>query len=118
MTAVSLSLPGHVHWPPPILLIAAVLLIGAVLLTLSIAMRRTSGSPNISIAASLLLLMAAIWNGAIVFAFMSPRNRHVFHLATHRTSVFVNAAVGAIWFSLCVLCVIKWFYRSNVPQRT
>lgn len=89
--------------------IAAVLLIGATLMTVSIAMRRTSTSSKGSIAAVLLLLMAAVWNGAIVFAFSSPHNRHVFHLATHRSSVIVNAAIGVIWFSLCVFAAIRWF---------
>jgi hypothetical protein len=96
------------------LLIAAVLLIGGVLLIAAIALRRKYGS---RIVATLILLLAALWNGAIVFAFMSPHNRHVFHLATHRTSVMVNATIGVVWLSLCVLGVIKWFFRSPaLPQ--
>ena len=90
-------------------LIAAVLLIGATLMTVSIATRRTSNSSKGSIAAALLLLIAAVWNGAIVFAFSSPHNRHVFHLATHRSSVIVNAAIGVIWFSLCVFAALRWY---------
>ena len=87
----------------------AVLLIGGTLLIVSMAMRRTSTSSKGSIAANLLLLMAAVWNGAIVFAFTSPHTRHVFHLATHRSSVIVNAAIGVVWLSLFVFGVVKWF---------
>lgn len=104
-----LSLPGHFHWPPSMFLMTAVLLTGATLLILSIAMRRTAVSSKGSIAAELLLLIAAVWNAGIVFAFTSPRNRHVFHLATHRSSVVVNAAIGTLWLSLCVFSVVKWF---------
>lgn len=97
-------------------LIAAVLLMGGALLIVSIVVSRTYESSKRSFAAGLLLLMAAVWNGGIVFAFMSPRNRHVFHLSTHRTSVVVNAAIGMLWLSLCVFSVFKWFRRSGVPQ--
>jgi len=113
-----LGLPGHLRWPPSMLLIAAVLLVGGFLLTAAIAMRRTNGSSKGASAADLLLLMAAVWNGGIVFVFMSPHNRHVFHLATHRTSVFINAAVGVVWLSLCVFSVVKWFRPSSVPPQT
>lgn len=113
-----LSLPVLVHWPPSMFLIATVLLIGGALLTTSIAVRRTSGSPISATAAGVLLLMAAVWNGAIVFAFTSPHNRHVFHLATHRTSVLVNMAIGAGWLSLCVFSVVKWFHCSSVRTQT
>jgi hypothetical protein len=113
-----LGLPVHVRWPPSVLLIAAMLLIGGALLTAAIATRRTYGSANGATAADLLLLMAAVWNAAIVFAFLSPHNRHVFHLATHRASVFINAAVGVVWLSLCVFSVVKWFRPSSVPPET
>src|SRR5205823_11844750 len=66
-------------WPLPIGLIAAVLFIGAALLFGAIAVRRQS----ITLGA-IVLLFAALWNAGIVFAFMSPHNRHVFHLATHQ----------------------------------
>jgi hypothetical protein len=106
--------PFHATWPPSMIVVAAALLIGVALLVSAIALRRKYGS---RIGAALMLLLAALWNGAIVFAFMSPHNRHVFHLSTHRTSVLVNAIVGIAWLSLCVLSVIKWFRRSiALPQ--
>ena len=85
------------------LAIAGVLFIGIALLAGAIALRRQSAV----IAATIALLLAAIWNAAIVFAFMSPRNRHVFHLSTHRDSVVFNAIVGIAWLVLCVLAVTK-----------
>ena len=113
-----MNLRGYIHWPPPILLVAAVLLIGGALLIAAIAIRRKYGSDTAAIAATVLLLLAAIWNGAIVFAFMSPHNRHVFHLATHRASVFFNATVGSLWLTLCVASAIKWFHRSSARSRS
>ena len=106
----------HIHWPPSILAVAVVFLIGGALVVAAIAMRRKYRSKAGAIVATLFLLLAALWNGAIVLAFMSPHNRHVFHLATHRTSVFVNAVVGIVWLSLCVFCVVKWFHRSCVRE--
>jgi len=105
-------LRGHIHWPPPVLAVAAVLLIGAALLFTAIAMRRKSRSTIGASAAALVLVLAALWNGAIVFLFMSPHNRHVFHLATHRASVIVNAAVGIVWLAMCVFCAVKWYRRE------
>lgn len=84
----------------------------------AIAMRRKYGSNAAAIAAALLLLLAALWNGAIVFAFMSPHNRHVFHLATHRASVIFNATVGIVWLLLCLLSVSKWFHRSSAQSQS
>jgi len=107
----SINLHRYLHWPPSILAVAVVLLIGGVLLIAAIAMRRKYAT-----VATLVLLFAALWNGALVFAFMSPHNRHVFHLSTHRESVFVNAAVGIVWFSPCVFCVAKWFHGSTVRE--
>jgi ABC-type Na+ efflux pump permease subunit len=92
--------PFHATWPPSMLVVGAVLLIGVALLVSAIALRRKYGS---RIVATLMLVVAALWNGAIVFAFMSPHNRHVFHLSTHRSSVVVNAIVGIAWLSVCVL---------------
>ena len=85
-------------------LVGAVLFAGAALLVAAIVSRRKFGS---RFATHLLLLVAAVWNGAIVFTFMSPHNRHVFHLATHRTSVVVNAIAGIAWLSLCVVSVSR-----------
>jgi hypothetical protein len=90
-----------------------VLLIGGALLLAAIAMRRKYGSATGASAAIFVLLLAALWNGGIVFAFMSPHNRHVFHLATHRASVIVNAAVGILWLLLSVFCAVKWFRRPK-----
>jgi len=104
---------GRIHWPPPILAVAVVLLIGAGLLFAAIAMRRKSRSTIGATAAALVLLLAAFWNGAIVFVFMSPHNRHVFHLATHRASVLANAAIGIVWLSACVFCAVKWYRRAT-----
>ena len=98
----SINLHRYLHWPPSILAVAVVLLIGGVLLIAAIAMRRKYAT-----VATLVLLFAALWNGALVFAFMSPHNRHVFHLATHRSSVVVNAIVGIAWLSLCVVSVSR-----------
>ena len=95
---------GLVQWPPSMLLVATVLFIGIALLISAIAARRKLAS---RIVANVLLLAAVLWNGAIVFAFMSPHNRHVFHLATHRSSVVVNAIVGIAWLSLCVVSVSR-----------
>src|SRR5437867_10084833 len=105
-------LRGRIHWPPPILAVAGVLLVGAALLFAAIAMRRKSRSTIGASAAALVLVLAALWNGAIVFLFMSPHNRHVFHLATHRASVIVNAAVGIVWLAMCVFCAVKWYRRE------
>ena len=96
------------HWPLPIGLVAAVLLIGAALIFAAIAIRRKS-----AIAGDIVLLLAAIWNAGIVFAFMSPHNRHVFHLATHRESVIVNAVIGIVWLVACVFCIAKWYRRGD-----
>ena len=104
-------LRGRVHWPPPILAVAAVLLVGGALLFAAIAMRRKLRSKIGATAATFMLLLAALWSGAIVFLFMSPHNRHVFHLATHRASVIVNAAVGIVWLAMCAFCVVKWYRR-------
>jgi drug/metabolite transporter (DMT)-like permease len=114
----AMNLRGHIHWPPSMFLVAAVLLIGGALLIAAIAIRRKYRSDTAAIPAILLLLLAAIWNGAIFFAFMSPHNRHVFHLATHRASVFFNAIVGSVWLSLCVASAIKWFHRSSARSRS
>jgi hypothetical protein len=92
------------HWPLPIGLISAVLFIGAALIFAAIAVRRKS-----AIAGDIVLLLAAVWNAGIVFAFMSPHNRHVFHLATHRESVNVNAVIGVFWLIACVVCLMKWY---------
>ena len=100
------------HWPLPPGLISAVLLIGAVLIFAAIAIRRKS-----SIAGDIVLLLAAVWNAGIVFAFMSPHNRHVFQLATHRESVIVNAAIGVLWLLACVFCLMKWYLRSPARQQ-
>lgn len=100
-----LGFHGRVPWPPPIALTAAVLLIGAALLFAAIVIRRKFGAAIGTVA----LLLAALWNAGIVFVFMSPHNRHVFHLATHRESVIVNAAIGVVWLLLCVVAVAKWF---------
>ena len=108
-----MNLRGRIHWPPPILAVAVVLLIGGALLLAAIALRRRYGSATGATAATLMLVLAALWNGAIVFAFMSPHNRHVIHLTTHRASVLGNAAVGIVWLTLCVFCAVKWFHRPK-----
>lgn len=95
--------PGGLHWPLPPLAIASVLLLGVALLVAAIVVRRKS-----------VLCVALVWNTAIVIAFMSPFNRHVFHLATHRTSVVVNALAGVAWLSLSTFAVIHWFHRDPV----
>jgi hypothetical protein len=97
----------HIPWPPSVFTVTLVLAIGAVLLLSAIAVRRSGRS----LLASAILSVAALWNAAIVVAFMSPRNRHVFHLATHRSSVIVNAAIGIAWLAVCVLCTLKWYRR-------
>ena len=99
----------QIPWPPSTLAIATVLLIGAALVLCAIALRRRDkwSLSNITLA------LAALWNAAIVFAFMSPRNRHVFHLATHRSSVIVNAAIGLTWLALCLWWLRKW-HRPRV----
>ena len=97
----------RLHWPLPISLIGGVLLIGAALIFAAIAVRRKS-----AIAGDIVLLLAAIWNAGIVFAFMSPHNRHVFHLTTHRESVIVNGAIGIVWLVACVFCIVKWYRRQ------
>ncbi len=102
-----LFLRGRVHWPLPIGLIAAVLVVGAALLYAAIAIRRKS-----AIGGAVVLVPAIVWNAGIVVAFMSPHNRHVFHLATHHQSVIVNAVVGALWLLACVFCLIKWYRAS------
>jgi hypothetical protein len=84
------------------------LFIGAALIFAAIAVRRKS-----AIAGDVVLLLAAVWNAGIVFAFMSPHNRHVFHLSTHRESVIVNAAIGVLWLLACVVCLLKWYRRSG-----
>jgi hypothetical protein len=108
-----MSLRSRIDWPPSILAILVVLLIGGALLLTAIAIRRKYGSAAGATAATLVLLLAVLWNGAIVLAFMSPHNRHVMHLATHRASLFANAAVGIVWLSLCVFCAVKWFHHAR-----
>ena len=56
-----------------------------------------------------MLLFAVLWNGAIVFAFMSPYNRHVIHLGTHRSSVLVNALIGVVWLVAGAFCTVRWY---------
>jgi hypothetical protein len=99
-------IPPGFHWPPPIGAIVLLLLIGAALLIMAIVIRRKSSS---SLPALVVLMFAVLWNAAIVFLFMSPHNRHVFHLSTHRISVVVNALIGIVWCSLCVFTVLRWF---------
>jgi len=113
-----MSLLRRIDWPPSILGIVVVLLIGGALLLAAIAIRRKRGSATGATAATLVLLLAALWNGAIVLAFMSPHNRHVIHLATHRASLFANAAVGIVWLTLCVFCAVKWFHRASARSNT
>jgi ABC-type Na+ efflux pump permease subunit len=113
----SMSLHSRIHWPPSILAVAVVFLIGGTLLLAAIAIRRKYRSATGATAATLVLLLAVLWNGAIVLAFMSPHNRHVIHLATHRASVFTNAAVGIVWLSLCVFCAVKWFHRASARSK-
>ena len=96
--------------------ISTVLAIGVILLMIAIAIRRTSISTIGVVAATSILAAAALWNAGIIFAFMSPRNRHVFHLSTHRSSVIVNAAIGIVWLSLCVVSVAKWFRSTTVSS--
>lgn len=103
------TIPWHGHWPPPPFAIAAVLVAGGALLFAAIVIQRKSLSTTV---ATIALLIAALWNGAIVFAFMSPHNRHVFHLATHRGSVILNAALGIVWLFLCACSVHAWFRRT------
>ena len=86
-----------------------VLTIGAALLIVAIVMRRSRMPP---VLAHLMLFLAGLWNAAIVFVFMSPHNRHVFHMATHRSSVVVNAAIGLMWLAACVFCAWKWYRRT------
>src|SRR5205814_10107168 len=88
---------------------AAVSSTGAACLVVAIAVRRQSRTLG-----AIVLLFAALWNAGIVFAFMSPHTRHVFHLATHQKSVVVNAAIGVVWLVACVFSVLKWF-RSAPP---
>lgn len=97
-------------------MILTVFFIGAALLAASIAIRRMSRVSHTSAAAYALLVAATAWNAVIVFAFLSPHNRHVLHLATHRTSVLANGAIGIVWFSLCVVSAVKWFRSNSRPQ--
>jgi hypothetical protein len=103
------TLRGRLHGPLPLGVIAAVLLVGAGLLFAAIVIRRRFSSTAGTIAANVVLLLAALWNGGIVFAFMSPHNRHVFHLATHHASVVVNAAIGVVWLVACLFAIAKWW---------
>ena len=106
----------RIHWPPSPAVIAVVLITGCTLLIVSILLRRRAASSAGRFAAAVLLVLAAVWNGAIVFAFMSPHNRHVLHLATHRESVVVNAAIGVVWFGAAAFAVVKWFHRTAISQ--
>ena len=96
------------HWPLPTGLIAAVLLVGAAFLLAAIAVRRKS-----PFGGAIVFVFALMWNAGIVFAFMSPHNRHVIHLATHHASVVVNAAIGVLWLLGCVFCVVRWARSSS-----
>jgi hypothetical protein len=99
----SLNLRGYVHWPTPLEFLV-ILLIGGALLLAAIAIRRKYASRTATTVSILVLVLAGLWNGTIFLAFLSPHNRHVMHLATHRASVIANAVVGFIWLrSVCTV---------------
>ena len=104
-----MSVLRRIEWPLPVPAVAGILLVGAALLLGAILMRRKQAFPGANALANLTLFVAALWNAAIVFAFMSPYNRHVFHLGTHRSSVIVNAVIGIAWLATAVFSALRWY---------